>query len=111
MENKPVKKTIKFEIMTRLNTSISLSESYWDYIITIKHPMMKNKEKDIIKTLEDPEIIRQSKTDENVYLIYRRIVYNNKPRYICVVVNKIKKILITTYITDKIKEGEEIWKK
>jgi len=70
---------------------------------------MENKESLVIKTLEDPEMIRKSLKDPNVYLYYR----GYEKYFICVVVKHLngEGFIITTYITDRIKEGEEIWKK
>jgi hypothetical protein len=64
----------KFEIETPLNMPISVSERYWNYITTVKYPYMRDKEESVVETLKYPEIIRQSRTDENVYLFYRRIM-------------------------------------
>lgn len=63
----------------------------------------------IKETLYDPEIIRLSKWDENVYLFYRKL----EKYYICVVirVENSTGFVITTYMTNKIKIGREIWKK
>jgi len=49
--------------------------------------------------------------DRDVYLFYREIEYNNKNYHMCVVANKNKEFIITAYITDRIKEGIQIWKK
>ncbi len=72
---------------------------------------MREREKDVIKTLSNPDIIRQSGIDKNVYLFYRRVIYDKKQYYLCVVVNNSKGFLITAYITNKVKEGELVWKK
>ncbi len=68
-------------------------------------------ESDVITTLKDPDFIRQSKIDRNVYLFYREIEYNNKNYHMCIVANKNKGFVITAYITDKVKEGAQIWKR
>lgn len=101
----------KFNAKTHLNTSISVTEEYWNYITTVKHPYMLNKENDVVKTLEDPDIIRQSKIDKAVYLFYRQTIYGGKQYYMCAVANSTKGFVITAYITDRIKEGREIWKR
>ncbi len=49
--------------------------------------------------------------DRNVYLFYREIEYHNKNYHMCVVTNKSKGFIITAYITDRVKEGVQIWKK
>ncbi len=52
-----------------------------------------------------------SKHDKNVYLFYSEIIYYDSFKHICVVVNKKEGFIITAYITDRIEEGEQIWKK
>ena len=72
---------IHFEVITPLNVKVRATKEYWDYIVNIKHPSMKNKE-DIVKdTLLNPEEIYRSKIDRNVYLYYRQF-----DRIYCIVV-------------------------
>ncbi len=101
----------KFKVQTKLNFKVSVTSDYWDYITTVKHPHMKGKEKEVVDALKEPEQVRRSRRDKNVYLFYRRIIYDDRLKYICVVANKGEGFVITAYITDKIKEGERIWKK
>ena len=50
---------IYFAIQTPLNVEVRTAVSYWDYLITIKHPVMRGKE-DIVKTvLQAPDKIRR----------------------------------------------------
>ncbi|MCZ7401342.1 MAG: hypothetical protein O8C61_03890 [Candidatus Methanoperedens sp.] len=100
-----------FEVITPLGFKVSITKRYWEHITTIKHPHIKGMESDVIITLKAPNFIRQSKVDRNVYLFYREIEYNNKNYHMCVVTNKSKGFVITVYITDRIKEGVQIWKK
>lgn len=88
---------------------VSITKRYWDYIISIKHPHIKGMESDVVNTLEDPDFIRQSKVDENVLLFYREVGYQGKNYHMCVVINKKDGFIITSYITDRIKEGIQIW--
>lgn len=67
-----------FVELTPLGFEISVTHSYWEYITTIKHPYMKSMKSEVIITLKNPDSIRQSKVDNNVYLFYRKIEYNNK---------------------------------
>ena len=94
-----------------LGFKVSVTKSYWEYIITIKHPHVKGRESDVITALKNPEFIRQSRIDRNVYLFYKEIEYNNKTYNMCVVTNRSNGFIITAYITDRIKEGAQIWKK
>ena len=100
---------IHFEVISKLEKKIRITEKYWGIIINIKHPSIKGKETEIKKTLKNPDFIRRSKTDKNVYLFYKK---QNK-YFFCVVVKHFSKegFIITTYLTYKIKEGELIWKK
>ena len=98
---------IYFEVVSKLEKRIRTTEKYWRIITNIKHPSVKGKEAEIKRTLENPDFIRRSKTDENVYLYYKK---QNK-HFLCVVVKHSDKqgFIITTYLTYKIKEGELIW--
>jgi len=60
-------------------------------------------------TLEKPSEIRKSKRDELVFLFYTE----EKKYWLCAVArkNKVEGFLVTAYITDKIKEGESLWRK
>ncbi|MDH4130066.1 MAG: DUF4258 domain-containing protein [Spirochaetota bacterium] len=90
------------------NLIVRCSKEYWDKIVKIKHPSMKNRLDDIKATLRDPDEIRVSKLIKDRILIYKQI----GDGYICVVaLTRENDLLITTtYFTQKVKEGEIIWK-
>jgi hypothetical protein len=97
-----------FEVTTPLGFTTSVSARYWDMIVTIKHPVMRERSQEVQETLEHPDEIRRSKSDPNVYLFYR----SERPgRWICAVVKRLNAdaFLVTTYLTDALKEGERIW--
>ncbi len=101
-----IEEGIYFAILTPLNVEVRTTVSYWNYLITIKHPVMKGQE-DIVKAvLQTPDEIRQSRTDKEVFLYYRQ-----SDRLYCVVARHIgtEGFLITAYPTDKVKEGDTIW--
>ena len=85
-------------------------KDYWELIVTIKHPVMAGRENDVKRALEQPDEIRQSKSDERVYLFYKA---EREKRWICAVSKQTGEegFLITTYPTDTIKEGVQIWHK
>jgi len=98
-----------FEIITPLNVTVRTTADYWDYVTTIKHCNMSGKENNVISTLSKPDFIRRSKIDESVFLYYKKV-----ENYLyCTVVRHENGTghLITTYVTDKAKEGELIWTK
>lgn len=99
---------IFFEIQTPLNVTVRTTREYWNYLITVKHRVMKNREEMVIKVLSEPDSIRKSKIDENVFLYYKQ-----NDRLYCVVVKHegSEGFLITAYPTDKVKEGDLIWTK
>ncbi len=99
---------IFFRIKTPLNVEIRTTVDYWDYIINIKHPVMEGKE-DIVKNiLKAPDEIRRSKIDKEIFLYYKKL-----DKLYCAVARHLNGtgFLITAYPTDKVKEGDSIWKK
>jgi hypothetical protein len=106
----PDKKDIFFEVMTPLGFRVRVTRAYWELIVSIKHPVMKGREEDVKKALEQPDEIRQSKSDENVYLFYKA---EREKRWVCAVSKQVgaEGFLITTYPTDAIKEGVLVWHK
>ena len=95
---------------TPLGFSVRISRSRWEIIATIKHPVMAGLLGAVCSTIENPDEIRRSKSASNVLLFYR----NERPgRWVCVVVRRPNGdgFLITSYLTDAIKEGEHLWNK
>jgi len=93
-------------VKTPLHVNVRTSAKYWEYLIAMKHPVMKGK-KDIVEAvLQFPDEIRQSNTDKEVFLYYKQ-----SDKLYCVVVRHVGKegFLITAYPTDKVKEGDTIW--
>ena len=92
-----------------LGKRIRTTKEYWEKITKDKHPVMKGREDDVKETLINAEEVRRSKSDPSVYLYYRK----ENDRYICVVVKHLNDdgFIITTYLSDNIKEGEEVWKR
>ena len=103
-------KDVLFEVMTPLGFRVRVTHGYWDLIVSVKHPVMAGREDDVRSALESPDEIRQSKSDEDVYLFYKT---EREKRWICAVSRKTGDtgFLITTYPTDAIKEGVQIWHK
>ena len=100
---------VYFEIKSVLNKVIRTTKSHWQIIVKIKHPEIAGKESEVKNCLSDPVEIRISSEDPDVYLYY--LPWGKY--FICVVVRHLNGdgFIITSYITDKIKEGEIICKK
>jgi hypothetical protein len=99
-----------FEIVTPLGFSVRTTAEYWQFIVTIKHPIMFNRLTDVQNTLSNPDEIRLSKTDSQVYLFYRD---GGARRWVCAVARRLngEGFLITAYRTSAIKEGDSVWQK
>ncbi len=106
MAEEPVR--VLFEIQTPLGFSVRTTESYWDIIITMKHPVMSGKENDVQNSLRHPNEIRRSLRDPSVYLFYKG---KTRSRWVCAVAKRLngEGFIITAYLTDTIKEGERVW--
>ena len=80
----------------------------WKLITSIQHPVMAGHEREISDTLGNPDEIRQSRSDPDVLLFYKRAPAR---RWYCAVVKRLdgQAFLITAYPTDAIKEELRIW--
>lgn len=99
-----------FKVETPLGVTIRTTKDYWQRIITTKHPSVAKYEEEVKAALEDPDEIRLSTQDPRVHLYYKSIGKIN----VCVVADHLDKsggYIITTYLTDRIKEGEQIYVK
>ena len=101
---------VLFQVLTPLNFHVRVTRSYWEYIVTAKHPVMAGREDDVKEALQNPDEIRVSRSAPNVYLFYKSEKVN---RWVCAVTKRLngEGFLITTYPTDAIKEGTKIWPK
>ena len=100
----------QFVVRSRLGIAVRTTKGYWALITTVKHPTLAGKEQAVIRTLIEPDQVRKSRSDDSVYLFYRK----TGKRYLCVVTKKVevgKAFIITAYVTENIKEGHVIWKK
>ncbi len=96
------------EFVDQFNRKIKLTNERWKHI-TDTHPELKELLKELSGTLEDPELIKSSIYDDDVILFYRFYEHIYEGKYICVVVKLCEEIVITSYITDRIKRGEVVW--
>jgi len=102
--------SVFFNAETPLDCKIRVTVAYWNIITQIKHPIMTGQETEVQATLTQPDEIRRSRSDPNVYLFYK---LQRENRWICAVARQLngEGFLITTYPTDAIKEGEIVWQK
>ena len=99
-----------FEVLTPLGFRVRVTRERWQFITTAKHPVMAGRETVVKATLENPEQIRQSRSDPQVLLFYHA---EGSSRWVCAVAKQADDhgFLITAYPTDAIKEGTPIWPK
>jgi hypothetical protein len=57
-----------FEVKTPLGFTVSVRKKTWEIIVTIKHPVMTGHEQEVQQVLEDPDEIRLSRKDKEIYL-------------------------------------------
>jgi len=97
-----------FDVLTPVGFRVHVTRTYWELIVSIKHPAMAGREDAVRETLRNPDTIRLSKSDSSVYLFYKS---ERGRRWVCAVAKGMGEegFLITTYPTDAIKEGVEIW--
>ncbi len=99
-----------FEVLTPLGFMVRVTHERWRLITTVKHPVMVGREGAVKSTLENPDQVRRSLSDPRVLLFYRTEGAN---RWVCAVAKQAtdQGFLITTYPTDAIKEGTQVWPK
>lgn len=60
-----------FEVQTPLGFRVRVTHTYWEFIVTVKHPVMAGREDEVKEALQNPDEVRRSKSDPNVYLFYK----------------------------------------
>jgi len=101
---------ILFRVDTPLGFEVRTTLRYWNLVIIEKHVVIRERESSVAEALEDPNEIRRSRSDANVFLFYR---VERPGRWLCVVSKRLNGdgFIITVYPTDGIKEGETVWRK
>ena len=96
-----------FEVRCVLGKKIRMTQQHWMIISGRKHLEMKGREKEVEETLQKAELVRRSIGDPTVCLYYKKGI-----KYYQVVVVKHHNgegFVITAYLTDKIKKGDNLW--
>jgi hypothetical protein len=99
---------VLFEALTPLGFRVQVTRQRWELITTAKHPVMAGRATGVNAALENPDEVRQSRTDAQVLLFYKA---EAPGRWVCAVVKRLGEdaVLITAYPTDAIKEGVRVW--
>ena len=92
---------------------LRLSPERWQHIEE-HHPEMATLLLALKETVRHPQMVIESRTDPDVSLIYR-FYYGTLAgdKWLCVVVKYLENgaFIITAYLTDKPKKGNQIWPK
>lgn len=93
---------VLFVALTPLGFAVHITRQRWHLITTAKHPVMVGRETTVKSTLERPDEVRRSRTDDQVLLFYKA---EAGKRWTCAVVKRAeaRAFLITAYPTDAIK--------
>jgi len=99
---------VLFEVRTSLGFSVRVTRVRWELITSMKHPVMAGREWSVRLALENPDEVRQSRTDSEVLLFYKA---EEARRWVCAVTKQARDqaFLVTAYPTDAIKEGIRVW--
>ena len=93
------------------DNSIKLLPHRWKHIVR-QHPEVKSHKNKIHEVLRTPDLVKRSKRDKDTFLYYRYYNEVYKGKYLLVVARtKNEPMILTCYITDKIKKGDMIWEK
>lgn len=98
-----------FDVLTPLGFKVHCTHEYWERKIAADHPVMADRSEDVKQTLGEPDEVRLSRKDTQVYLFYK----SDEKRLVCAVARQTNGdgFLITAYPADKMKSGETVWKK
>lgn len=103
---------IVFEVIDRFGRKIRLTDERQKHLL--KKREMRNQEERLKETLISLDQVRRSVKDKNVLIFYK--YYSNTPvtkKHLAVVTKTLNKegFILSSYFTDRIKEGVEVWKK
>lgn len=99
------------DIIDRYGNRIELSNERWQHIIK-EHPEVKNCQDKLPEVVKQPDLIKHSKKDKDVLLYYRYYPEILGGKYLLVVVKiRSRSLVLTCYVTDRIKEGDVLWQR
>ena len=90
--------------------SVRLTDERLEHIL--EHVEMRGMAAEIERVLREPQLVRRSRSDEAVrlfYEFYAQTIVGGK--WLCVVVKYVENdaFVVTAYLTDKPKAGEDLW--
>jgi len=90
--------------------SVRLTDERLAHIL--EHPEMAEMEAELVRVLRQPQVVRLSRSDSAMklfYEFYAQTVVGGK--WLCIVVKYLfdDAFVVTAYLTDKPKAGEDLW--
>lgn len=95
-----------FRFASKKHGEITLTRERWNHL-TGRHPEMRERIEDLRETLEDPDLIEESRTDPESCVYYKKLDEN----YLVVPVHTGKHFVKTAYIATNAKGGKTLWTK
>lgn len=91
---------------------IELPEERWNHI-TKEHPEIKSLINKVGDVLANPDHVKLSKRDKEVFLYYRFYPDIQAGKYLLIVVKKGRErsFVLTGYITNAIRKGDTLWER
>ena len=98
-----------FEVLSCLGKRIRITKSHWIEVTQRKHLELDGRVREVQDTLIDADFVRISREDNSVFLYYKQL----GKYHVCVICRHLdgEGFIITSYLTDRAKEGREIWRK
>ncbi len=98
------------EFTDKFSDKFRLTNKRWNHIIE-QHPEVKPYKNRLLEVLKNPDLVKRSKRDKDTFLYYHYYKDIYKGKYLLVVARTSDLMLLTCYITDRVKEGDIRWKK
>jgi hypothetical protein len=92
--------------------SVRLTDERLAHILD--HPEMEKMGSEVERVLQEPQLVRRSRFDVTVRLFYEFYARTHMgSKWLCVVVKYVENdaFIVTAYLTDKPKTGEDLWPK
>ena len=100
-----------FRVTSPRGYSVVLTRNRWREIVRFKHPAVRAYQSEAERCVTEPDLIRASEKDADVHLHYLQL---SPQKHLCVVTapsDDDVHFVVTAYLTARIKQGDELWKK
>ncbi len=102
---------MELNLKDKFNNKIKLTDNQWNHIVK-EHPEVEPYKNRLSEVLGKPDLVKRSKRNRDTFLYYRYYKDIYRGKYLLAVAEiKEKSMILTCYITDRIKEGGAIWRK